>query len=560
MKKRILVLSTFALALSANLLAQVSIGDLSAPAKGALLDLNKAVKGGLTLSNVKLDNLYTIPPTFPGMSSPPADVNTKFTGAMVYHTGENNIPVGIYVWNGANWTPAGENCKPLTSLTLKASAVLAKTGDAVTFSVSSDASERCAEGETYTWSVTPTTATVSNPSPATAAIRFTAANVYTVKVTAKNRYGDYTSLPETSSNEVVVIVTADGSLPVARLNNIYGIVGKACLDVKKSKQPATQSTDAYNARNNDFSGNSYAKTYEFVHGDAYSNLTVTCIDDPANIVSAITSPAISATGNNTQSFTVAFKPDVKDLVPENGDSLTVKLIASYKDSNNTPRLAYLEIRVEDGTCVCPAKVSATQWLNFMCHNLGAAYDIISPSQMLTYQHHGDWYQWGAKTASLVNTGTNNGDQIWDSNDCQESSEDDTSQKDADGNNLWKAENNPCPAGWRIPSNAEWGSVINTSNNSWANVPDPWGAVGNTQFGNLKKFGDYLFLPAVGDRYPTTYYLQSRGSYGSYWCSGAYSTTQGRYMRFQMGNTGNGIPHLYYTNRQSGFSVRCVSAE
>jgi hypothetical protein len=83
--------------LSANLHAQVTIGDLTAPAKGALLDLNKAVKGGLTLSNVKLDNLYTIPATFPGMSSPPADVNTKFSGAMVYHIGENGIATGIYV-------------------------------------------------------------------------------------------------------------------------------------------------------------------------------------------------------------------------------------------------------------------------------------------------------------------------------------------------------------------------------------------------------------------------------------------------------------------------------
>jgi hypothetical protein len=37
---------------------------------------------------------------------------------MVYHTGGNNIPTGIYVWNGKNWTPAGENCLGAEELTL----------------------------------------------------------------------------------------------------------------------------------------------------------------------------------------------------------------------------------------------------------------------------------------------------------------------------------------------------------------------------------------------------------------------------------------------------------
>jgi hypothetical protein len=42
----------------------------------------------------------------------------------------------------------------------------------------------------------------------------------------------------------------------------------------------------------------------------------------------------------------------------------------------------------------------------MCHNLGGI-DIISPSQLITYGHHGDWYRFGAKNPSLVNAGTNN---------------------------------------------------------------------------------------------------------------------------------------------------------
>jgi hypothetical protein len=63
--------------------------------------------------------------------------------------------------------------------------------------------------------------------------------------------------------------------------------------------------------------------------------------------------------------------------------------------------------VEDGTCICPARIDANTWLNFMCHNLGGI-DIISPSQVITYKHHGNWYRFGAKNSSVVNTGENIG--------------------------------------------------------------------------------------------------------------------------------------------------------
>jgi hypothetical protein len=135
----------------ANLPAQITIGGLDKPHKGSVLDLNSTLKGGLLLSNVVLDNRYTIPATFPGMSIPPADVKEKFTGAVIYHTGTANIPAGIYVWNGTNWTPLTENCTA-PALTLTAPPFVRKDAS-VAFSVASDASARCAEGETYNWYV-----------------------------------------------------------------------------------------------------------------------------------------------------------------------------------------------------------------------------------------------------------------------------------------------------------------------------------------------------------------------------------------------------------------------
>ncbi|MDR1436496.1 MAG: fibrobacter succinogenes major paralogous domain-containing protein, partial [Candidatus Symbiothrix sp.] len=75
------------------------------------------LKGGLLLSNVALPNVNVIPynvaSAFPGVTSEnynTAEVKSNFSGAMVFHTGENNIPAGAYVWNGRRWMPAG-GCK-----------------------------------------------------------------------------------------------------------------------------------------------------------------------------------------------------------------------------------------------------------------------------------------------------------------------------------------------------------------------------------------------------------------------------------------------------------------
>jgi hypothetical protein len=146
MKKRILVL-LFAFILSANLRAQVTIGELAEPTAGAILDLNKAVKGGLALSSVDLPDFQTIPATFPGMTPTPSNmdaVKAGFKGALVYNTGVTNPPAGIYVWNGSNWTPVKENCTPLTaSLLTLTGPPFAKASDNVTFAASSGASAFC---------------------------------------------------------------------------------------------------------------------------------------------------------------------------------------------------------------------------------------------------------------------------------------------------------------------------------------------------------------------------------------------------------------------------------
>jgi uncharacterized protein (TIGR02145 family) len=96
----------------AGLHAQVTIGGLTDPAPGALLDLNSTVKGGLLLSNVSITNQSKIPTEtnlFPGITAGLNDDNNSgFKGAIVYNTNPDT-GVGIYVWTGTQWIPAGTN-------------------------------------------------------------------------------------------------------------------------------------------------------------------------------------------------------------------------------------------------------------------------------------------------------------------------------------------------------------------------------------------------------------------------------------------------------------------
>jgi uncharacterized protein (TIGR02145 family) len=244
------------------------------------------------------------------------------------------------------------------------------------------------------------------------------------------------------------------------------------------------------------------------------------------------------------------------------------LYATYKPHDDTDtKYAYLKIRVEDGTCVCPAKTGANTSLNFMCHNLGGL-DIISPSQLITYEHHGNWYRFGAKEPSLVNNGINNGSQGWSNDIGANPTYYGLTTGYAKNNNSWDWPDalanyedvigNPCPAGWRLPTYSEWLNVIN--NNNYTNVPAATWAIGETVFSNLKKLGDYLMLPAAGWRSGSnTGMLLDRGSKGYYWSSTTYDGYDGNGRNLFINSGSIVITNVTHTSRSFGMSVRCVQA-
>jgi prepilin-type N-terminal cleavage/methylation domain-containing protein/uncharacterized protein (TIGR02145 family) len=202
----------------------------------------------------------------------------------------------------------------------------------------------------------------------------------------------------------------------------------------------------------------------------------------------------------------------------------------------TVTFTYRGAQVTYGTVLNPTTNKC--WLD---RNLGATQVAISSTDANAYGH---LFQWGrlddghqirtsATTATLATTDTPghanfilNGSSLWDWRSPQNT-------------NLWQGVsgvNNPCPSGWRIPTEAEW----NNERLSWSS---------NNSTG---AFASPLKLTLAGGRSNGNGSLYSVGSDGSYWSSSVDGSSS-RSLDF-----GSGYALVYSgANRASGFTVRCL---
>jgi uncharacterized protein (TIGR02145 family) len=193
----------------------------------------------------------------------------------------------------------------------------------------------------------------------------------------------------------------------------------------------------------------------------------------------------------------------------------------------------------------PVKVDGKYWAPV---NVGATKDTFSPDQ----DGCGQVFQWGrgyvgftygssgdtqGGPVSLEQASTTYGDKFITSSDWLSPR----------NNGLWSTidPRGPCPAGWRVPTEAEL-TVLN-SKYSTANIE---GAPDNIR---LRIPGDVenedLYLPAAGYRGYTGAW-GGRGTDGNYWSS-TVSSSYARIFYFTSGSSG-----LHTYNRGDGFSVRC----
>jgi len=185
-------------------------------------------------------------------------------------------------------------------------------------------------------------------------------------------------------------------------------------------------------------------------------------------------------------------------------------------------------------------VTSTTGKVWMDRNLGASRVATSSTDDQAY---GDLYQWGRDTdghekrtsqttSTLSSSDTpghgkfitiNSGNYDW---------------RSPQNNNLWQGVNGinkPCPAGFRIPTAAEW----EAERASWSSRSSS-GA-----------YASPLKLPMAGYRDGSSGSLYDVGSYGYYW-SGTVDGSSAQGLSFY-----SGYATMFYYYRASGGSVRCL---
>lgn len=117
-----------------------------------------------------------------------------------------------------------------------------------------------------------------------------------------------------------------------------------------------------------------------------------------------------------------------------------------------------------------------------------------------------------------------------------------------GTTAWETANNPCPTGWRIPTQTEFES-LNNVNNVWTTH----NGISGRLFGTAP---NQIFLPAAGFRYGGDGVHHHAGSGGLYWSSAqGYS---GELARSQV--IGSAGTQMHWFDRTVGGSIRCVAKE
>ncbi|MFN5402542.1 MAG: hypothetical protein ACK5AS_10525 [Bacteroidota bacterium] len=177
---------------------------------------------------------------------------------------------------------------------------------------------------------------------------------------------------------------------------------------------------------------------------------------------------------------------------------------------------------------------------WMDRNLGAIQVATAYNDALSY---GSLYQWGrrsdghqCRTSPTTNIPSStpqppHGDFIFYSNPGDWLS--------PQNNDLWQGVNginNPCPAGYRVPTEAEW----NEEYQNWSSL-DGYGA-----------FASPLKLPAAGIRYTS---VVSSGSYGYYWSSTLNPNSLSPQAISYILNIQN--IQIISGQRSYGLSVRCI---
>ncbi|MDQ8748592.1 fibrobacter succinogenes major paralogous domain-containing protein [Elizabethkingia miricola] len=332
-------------------------------------------------------------------------------------------------------------------------------------------------------------------------IAFTPTNATnTLNITLRHKVAQITTILNSVNNSGNITAINSGILTSHYTNGVYSLSSGTM-----SGRTTVSSGVALNFPSSGFPGATQISTPVFINNDTGGNAS-------GGFSANITVGGITKTFNLPNSF---------KITPENKSNLTINLskCGAYLGPGNT------------------------QWKDFMCHNLGADRnaDPFIPAAAI----HGAKYQWGGGTGeagkyySQANDQSNSGAILgWNNALIPD--------------DAWSAGKDPCPTGYRIPTKEQWESVVN--NNVLSTIGTNW-TESVTNFDNVVKFGDYLFLPAAGFRLYSNGALTSRGNISVYWSSSIGGNAATAYL---MSVFGGADATVTTTERRYGMSVRCIA--